>query len=294
MNPLQRLVEAAAKKEALDKVGDRLAGVLQKTVDKVPQSAKVQDFLHGAWLGHPLHPILTDVPIGAWTFAALLDATDLANDERNPAAEKAIQFGMLAAVPTALAGAVDWQHTYGGSRRVGVVHALLNSGGLGMFGLSLALRGSNLAIARMLSLGGIAMVGVSGYFGGHLVANMRVGVKHEAEPAGDPSFFSEASVQGELLEDTPRRVEVDGTPLVMVRHRGAVYALADVCPHLGCSLAEGSISDDAIVCGCHGSTFALEDGRVIHGPSAFPVQVYHPSLPGVEVNPGPALNPGME
>ena len=294
MNPLQRLVEAVAGNEAFDKVGDQIAALLQKTMEKVPQRAVVQDFLHGTWLGHPLHPMLTDIPIGAWTFAAVLDAADLGSDERNPAAEKAIQFGMVAAVPTALAGAMDWQHTQGASRRVGTAHALLNNGALGMFALSLALRGSNLGLSRILSMGGLAMVGVSGYFGGHLVANMRVGVIHEAEPAGEPAVFSEASVEGDLLEDTPRQVEVNGTPMVMVRHSGTVYALADVCPHLGCSLAAGSISGDAIVCGCHGSTFALEDGRVLHGPAAFPVQVYHPWLRGAESNQGPVLNPGME
>ena len=294
MNVLQRLTEAIAANEALDKAGDRVSEALDKAMEKVPQSTAVKDFLHGKWLGHPLHPILTDLPIGAWTFAVVLDAADAASGERSDAPKRAIAFGMLAAVPTALSGAMDWHHTGGGPRRVGVAHALLNNAALGLFGASLALRSKNIALARVMSAGGLGLVGVSGYLGGHLISNMRIGVKHEGETPEEPVVLADASLDGALPEDTPRRIEVDGAPLVVVKHGGRTFVLSDVCPHLGCSLSEGTVAGDGIVCPCHGSTFALEDGRVLHGPSAFPVSAYRSTLPAADRAPGPVLDPGME
>ena len=294
MNPLERLAEKIAGNESLDRAGEKVAGVFDKATSKLPSRARVLDALHGTWLGHPLHPVLTDIPIGSWTFAAIVDVAEMASGKHSSTPGKAIAVGMVAAVPTAITGVTDWRQSYGAAWRVGVVHAALNNAALGLFGLSLALRRDNLGLARVCSFGGLGIVAVSGYLGGYLISNLRMGVKHEAEPAGEPTFFSEASVDGDLQEDTPRRVEVDGTPLMVVRHAGQLYALADVCPHLGCSLSEGTISGDAIVCNCHGSTFALEDGRVLSGPSQVPVASYNPGLRGAEKSPGPLLDPGME
>ena len=101
----------------------------------------------------------------------------------------------------------------------------------------------------------------------------RVGARHESE-ASPPEKTVEVIGDAELAEDAPTQVDVNGLPVVLVRHQGAVYALADLCPHLGCSLAQGTLDGDAIVCGCHGSTFALVDGRVLKGPSTYPVTTY--------------------
>ena len=200
---------------------------------------------------------------------------------------------MLTTLPTAAAGAVDWRQTDGEARRVGTAHSMMNSGALMLYIASLGLRGHNLGLARLLSFSGLAVLGVSGYFGGHLVVHYRVGVRHEAEPARTP-VFSEATLGEDLAEDTPKRIEVDGMPLMAVRHAGRVYALSDVCPHLGCSLSEGALDGDSIVCPCHGSTFALEDGRVIRGPSPFPVEAYHAWSVDDDATPGPILDPGTE
>src|SRR5262245_66674735 len=68
-------LELVEKQEWLDIVSDRV----QKAVAAVYKAGgeggrRVRDFLHGTWLGHPLHPALTDVPLGAWTTALMLDA----------------------------------------------------------------------------------------------------------------------------------------------------------------------------------------------------------------------------
>lgn len=294
MNILKRTADSLSQNKALDPIGERYSQVVEKLLDQFPDRRRAEDALHGKWLGHPLHPVLTDLPMGAWSFGFLLDAADAVRGKQSPATAAAFGFGILTALPTALAGAVDWRQTDGGASRVGVAHALLNSAALGMFGTSLVLRRNHVGLGRLLSTSGIGLIAASGYLGGHLVSNMRVGVIHEAEPAGGATFPGEEAVEGGLTEDTPRQIEVDGAPIMVVKHGGVVYALSDVCPHLGCSLSDGTIEGDAVVCPCHGSTFALEDGRVLAGPSVFPVASYKPGLPDRAQTPGPVLDPGME
>src|SRR5690606_29409401 len=142
-----------------------------------------------------------------------------------------------------------------------------------------------LGLARLLSFGGFGLMNASAYLGGHMVYSLGMGVKHEAG-ASAPAGPRTASVDGGLEEDTPRRVEVDGFPLAVVKHAGKVYALADVCPHMGCSLSEGRVLGRALVCPCHGSTFALDDGRVLKGPSAYPVQAFSATSDGSTVTIG--------
>jgi nitrite reductase/ring-hydroxylating ferredoxin subunit/uncharacterized membrane protein len=290
---MQRLAKAIENDERFDKVAEGISGRMNTALGKLPNRDAVEDVLHGKWLGHPLHPVLTDIPIGAWSFAAVLDLADVISGKRTKRPSGAIAFGMLAAVPTAISGAVDWRQTGGRARRVGVAHALLNNAALGLFALSLALRPRRAGLARLASTAGLGLVGVSGYLGGHLISELHVGIKHEAEPAGEASAFTAASLDGNLPEDTPRKIEMDGTPIVVVRHAGRVFGLSDVCPHLGCSLSEGTISGDAIVCPCHGSTFDLETGQVVRGPSTFPVRAYTPIRPAPQISTSP-IEPGIE
>src|SRR3954468_1182640 len=108
----------------------------------------VKDFLHGTWLGHPLHPVLVQVPIGTWTSAGMLDAIPA----MRPAATMLIGTGVAAAVPAALAGAADWSEQEVGVRRLGVVHALANTVVLGLYVGSLAARAKGRgALGRVLS-----------------------------------------------------------------------------------------------------------------------------------------------
>jgi nitrite reductase/ring-hydroxylating ferredoxin subunit len=235
-----------------------------------------------------LHPVLTDLPIGAWAFAGFLDAISIGDEETNAGADMAIGFGIATAVPTAIAGAADWRQTGGESRRIGAAHALLNSSALGCYVVSLLLRPEHAALARLFGFTGLGLVGVSGYLGGHLMASAGVGTKHESEasaPEGVVSVIGDA----ELPEDTPTQVEVDGLPVMLVRHEGSVFALADICPHLGCSLSQGALDGDAIVCGCHGSMFALSDGRVLRGPSAYAVDAFKTSSSDGSIKVGPKL-----
>jgi nitrite reductase/ring-hydroxylating ferredoxin subunit len=272
----------------VEKVAERLTKVVDTAIGSLPAREKVTDALHGTWLGHPLHPVLTDLPVGAWAFAGVLDLLSIGSRRTNPGADAAIQFGLASAIPTAMAGAVDWRQTDGESRNVGAAHAMLNSGALACYFTSMLLRPEHAALARLFGFAGLGLVGASGYLGGHLVMTARIGAKHESE-ATEPEQAVEVLGDRELPEDTPTQVDVNGLPVVLVRHNGVVYALADICPHLGCSLAQGSLDGDAIVCGCHGSTFALSDGRVLKGPSTYPVATYEITKHNGSIRVGPPI-----
>jgi nitrite reductase/ring-hydroxylating ferredoxin subunit len=273
MQALDRLVARIAREPVFDKAGDRISSFWEASRKQLGLGEGAMDVLHGKWLGHPLHPLLTDVPIGAWLTTAFLDVLDLAGENTATAATWAVGAGVVMAAPTALAGLADWSHTSGEKRRIGVAHALLNTAALGCYTLSLVFRLADGGPAKIFAFAGLGLIGVSAYLGGHLVYSARVGVKHESDAAAPPQSMPAVDLAA-LVEDTPVAVEVKGLPVMVVRHGRAVYALADTCPHLGCSLAQGSVQDGMIVCGCHGSAFDLVDGSLVQGPSVYSVDSF--------------------
>src|SRR5262249_11324967 len=113
--------------EALDPLSDRVQAGVRAAAARGPA---VRDVLAGVGFGHPLHPPLTDVVVGAWTSSLLLDCCG--GERAQGAADGLLAAGSAAAVPTASAGLVDWADLRGASRRVGTVHALGNLTALGL------------------------------------------------------------------------------------------------------------------------------------------------------------------
>jgi len=258
-----------------------------------PVGHKVEDALHGTWLGHPLHPVLTDVPLGAWTAAIAMDAMDTVSgrDRYADGAEAAICIGLVGAAGSALAGLTDWHKTDGKPRRAGLVHGLLNLGATACFTASWVLRRrKERENARICSLVGYLIAVGSAYLGGSLVYRDRIGEDHtDHRPL--PRDFVPVLDEAELPENTPRRVGVAGVQVLLVRRGDQVYALGEVCGHLGGPLAEGNLEDCSIRCPWHGSRFALDDGRVLEGPSTFPQPRYEARISNgrIEVrDPAPA------
>jgi nitrite reductase/ring-hydroxylating ferredoxin subunit/uncharacterized membrane protein len=264
--------EVVERQEWLDAVGDRL----QKAVGAAFHAGgdagrRVRDFLHGTWFGHPLHPALTDIPLGAWTTALVLDAVDVRNrGGLARAADTAIGLGIAGAAGAAATGLTDWQHTAGGDRRVGMGHALLNTAALALYVTALALRrrGARGPGRGLAALGFLVATGAA-YLGGSLVYRRRIGVEHAPRPEPWDEFVP-VLADSDLPEGAPRAVDARGVPVVVVRRHGQVYALAESCAHLGGPLSEGRLEGDALRCPWHGSLFALEDGRVREGPSTYP------------------------
>src|SRR5438309_6145787 len=127
------ILDRVSDSSALDKVIEPVRTAVQAALR--PQALK--DFLHGTWLGHPLHPVVVQVPVGSWISAGLLDAVP----PLRPAATALIGTGVAAAVPAALSGAADWSEQGPGVRRLGALHALLNTAALGLYTGSLVARG---------------------------------------------------------------------------------------------------------------------------------------------------------
>jgi hypothetical protein len=135
----------------------------------------VDHLLGGAWLGHRVHPLAVQVPLGGWLMATLLDLTD--SDKHAAAVDALLLTGCVSALPTAITGAHDLASTSGSQTRVALVHAIVMDVALGLFAAALVKRrrGDRRA-GRRLAIAGTAVAGAGGYLGGHLVYGLGVGV----------------------------------------------------------------------------------------------------------------------
>jgi nitrite reductase/ring-hydroxylating ferredoxin subunit/uncharacterized membrane protein len=267
VKPLAReaVADRIAQLEFLDAVSEPLQAAVRRVV---PQESGLKDLLSGTWLGHPLHPPLTDVVIGTWTSALLLDL--IGGKRGEAAADQLVAAGILAAVPTASAGLSDWADLRGGSRRLGSVHAVGNTSALLLHSLSwLARRRGERRRGLVLSALGYGAATFSAWLGGHLSFAEGVGVNQTAFTEA-PSDWTPVLDEADLGERTPTPARADGLAVVLVRNDQQLHALADRCSHRGCSLHEGALNpDDTLACRCHGSTFRL-DGSIVKGPATSP------------------------
>jgi nitrite reductase/ring-hydroxylating ferredoxin subunit len=246
-----------------------------KTVGKAVRGAispgALKDALSGTWLGHALHPLLTDAVIGSFTSATLLDL--IGGDDSAKASERLIAVGIAAYAPTALTGANDWADSEFADdrvRRVGLVHAVTNATALSLYAASLIARKRGARRrGKLLSLGGATALAAGGFLGGHLSFSKGVGPDQTVYDTG-PEDWTPAADASQLENGRPTRVVVDETPVMLLREGDAYYALHDRCLHRGCSLADGEVDGDVIQCACHGSRFDRRDGAVLRGPATAP------------------------
>ena len=268
MPVLHTVIRRLERWEALDAV----AGPAAAAVGRVVRPGPVRNLLSGTYLGHPLHPPLTDVPIGAWSMSVLLDA--VGGTRCRKAADLLLLTGAVAAVPAAVTGLNDWSDTRGGSRRAGLLHATLNVTALSLFVGSLCARARGCRrTGRGLSLGGYGLMGAGAYLGGHLTYVKGVDVNHTAFE-NRPSDWTPVARDGELSEGRSRKVSAGGAQVLLHRSDGRISALAGTCTHMGGPLEKGEVADGCVTCPWHGSTFALDDGRVVRGPASMPQPSY--------------------
>jgi nitrite reductase/ring-hydroxylating ferredoxin subunit/uncharacterized membrane protein len=250
---------------------DGVAKQLQRLIHARLGSGARRDALTGRWLGHAVHPVLTDLPIGFWTSAFTLDL--IGGRRSRAAAQRLVGLGVLTALPTAASGAADWSDTTGKARRVGLVHAALNSAAIACFTASwFARRRGRHWRGVMYGLAGSTVATGGGFFGGHMVQRLGMGVDHTTF-VELPSEWTATLPATEWVDDTPRRVSAGGADIVVVREGGAWYGLVARCSHAGGPLDEGSVRDGCIECPWHGSRFRLRDGSVARGPAFAPQPV---------------------
>jgi len=261
------LAERLAALEQLDAPASTVAKKVRELIPPGP----VKDALSGTWLGHALHPLLQLVPLGTWTSAVILDL--IGGEDGQASADKLIGTGLLATVPTVMTGWSDYADSTVGNdsvRRIGIVHAVVNGTGAALFAGSLLARGRGArGRGKLLALAGMGTVGAGGWLGGHLAYAEGIGVDNTVFEAY-PRDWTRVADDADVLEGQPRRVEVDGVPLLVVRDGGAVRVLADRCTHRGGPLSGGEIADGCVTCPWHGSVFRLSDGSVERGPAAYP------------------------
>jgi nitrite reductase/ring-hydroxylating ferredoxin subunit/uncharacterized membrane protein len=244
---------------------DGLVFAVRKVARRLIPPGKLRDALHGVWLGHPLHPMLIQAPVGAWLSASIIDATG--GDEK--AARTLVAAGLAAAVPAAVAGSADWSEQHEQQMRVGVVHAAGNITALSLYGASLLSRGPQLS--RALRLAGLAAVSVSGLLGGHISFQLAGGANHaEAVPHLVQPGWHHLMAAADLPEGKPVRQMLGEVPVVAIRSGGAVSVLADQCSHMSGPLSEGELADGCLTCPWHGSVFRVADGSVARGPATAP------------------------
>ncbi len=282
-NPIVDLID---RQQWIGRIGDALAPLVGKSFAAFgSRGRQAKDFLNGVWLGHPLHPVLTDVPVGAWTSAFVFDigAVVGGSEALERAASASIAVGLAGAVGAAVTGLTDWSDTDGSARRVGLVHATMNVTATALYVTSLVMRARRQRwLGRLYGLLGYAVAGSSAYLGGALVYTEQVGIDH-AFGQDVPEQFTPVIHERELKEGRPVLVHVGEVRVVLVRTGSRVHALADTCAHLGGPLSEGNVEHGTIECPWHGSTFALEDGRIVNGPTTYPQPVYECRIRGGQV-----------
>ena len=243
---------------------------------RFPLIRPFKDFLHGTWLGHPLHSAATDIPIGSLLVAVVLDLLDL-----RVAADVTLLVTLMFMLAAAVTGAADYVVTDGTARSRATLHSTLMVVALVLVIVSLVLRASGPAdrtVPVALSLIAFLIVTAGAFVGGEVVyalGNMvsrhafrGPGTKWIALDLGDVT-----DIQA-IPQATPTKARAGINDLVLVRIGTTVHALHATCAHAGGPLAEGKIVDGCIQCPWHFSQFRLEDGRVCHGPAVYDQPAY--------------------
>ncbi|MEU1884417.1 Rieske 2Fe-2S domain-containing protein [Micromonospora rifamycinica] len=268
---MRALMTKLEQATALDRAGDRLQRAVQATLR--PQ--RVRDLLHGVFLGHPLHPAMVQVPVGAWISAAVVD---LLPGQRR-AATTLVALGTVSAVPAAVAGLNDWAELSRDQRRVGLVHAAANTVGLTLYAGSLAARLTGRhGVGRALAYLGLGAASAGAYLGGHLAYKQGAQV---SQSVSELHRMSDGWQPVAELAGLPQRTlvtrEVDDVSVLLYRHGDEVTVMLERCPHQSGPLGEGEVQEidghACVVCPWHGSAFRLNGGEVVHGPSATDQQV---------------------
>ena len=232
----------------------------------------LQDFLNGSWLGHALHPVLTDVVVGGTTMVVFLDILRVffGVNGLEDAVTWTLGLSTLAGVGAIVTGLTDFKDTgTGDERNVAGLHGVINIVAVVIFAISFFARvGGGHDPAFWVALVAYLVISVGAYVGGHVVFKHGYMVNRNAFARGKKAAeFTPILAAADLAEATPTKASLGATALVLVRRGDVVFALKETCSHAGGPLSEGRLDGDTIVCPWHYSAFRLADGAVRHGPA---------------------------
>ncbi|HZU67897.1 MAG TPA: Rieske 2Fe-2S domain-containing protein [Ktedonobacteraceae bacterium] len=266
---------SAPRQPFAERFSDSLQHLIQVVVGsqrKPPR--RLKSFLNGTWFGHPLHPVITDVPVVAWILAAVFDIIWLISPASNTwaayGAFVAVITGLLGALGAIATGLTDWSDTYGSERRIGLNHAIFNAIATILYLISFVLRllagpGDTIASAIPGFVGLVSLI-YAAYLGGEMVFSKGTGVNHTAWEVGSEDYEAVLPLAS-VEENRLYRVMVAGTAVVLLRRGTQLSAISATCPHAGGPLDEGTLDGDVVECPWHGSRFCMRDGRVLTGPA---------------------------
>lgn len=271
---LVRAIESLIDRSTLlQKVGERIQQPLHQALHHGPEPLrKLADVLHGKGSGHPLHPVLTDITIGAWTLGFAFDcwAAWRGDEWAERTADQLTAIGTASAIPTSLTGLADYAGAPKPAHNAATLHALMNDVNIGLYLASLAARRrGDRRQGVLLSATAIGLTTAAAWVGGHLVYRKQVGTDHSTSPDG-PTSWTPAIADRDLEPGAPQRVTVDGAEILLYRADGRIYAMGAVCSHAGAPLENGTFDHHTVTCPWHNSVFDLRDGAVEHGPAVHP------------------------
>jgi nitrite reductase/ring-hydroxylating ferredoxin subunit/uncharacterized membrane protein len=260
----------------LDPVGEFIQGVIGGFYGALGGAGTaLKDVLHGTKLvGHPLHPALTDMPLGLWTFGVIADLIAL-NSHFVPtrAGDLALLLGLVSGLGAAAAGYTDFHETYGLERRTATFHGLLMTLVLLLDVLSLLLRWVGGAAVHPLAVAvaviALVVAAAGMFFGGHVVYAFGTMVDHLAWTSG-PEEAVEVGTPADFPDNSMKRVQAGDMAVLMVRLEGRLWAIPATCTHAGGPLDEGELKGPVVSCPWHGSEFDVRTGDVRRGPATFP------------------------
>jgi len=233
----------------------------------------IQHFLNGTWLGHPVHAMVTDVPVGALTVSIVADLIS-----QHVVADVAMVLGVLAMVAAAVTGLADYTEVDGNARNRATVHGTTMVITLVLYLVSLAIRAGNppdrlpaVAIALIAYL----LLALGAAIGGDLVYLIGTHVdRHAWRGAGAKWISLDLGALPDIPEGGPTKLRAGINDLAVVRAGDQVLAVHAQCAHAGGPLPDGTVVDGQIQCPWHGSRFRLADGHVSRGPAMYDQPAY--------------------
>jgi len=283
----ERISARILKSNLIRKVSAFLDNLMSRSLG-MPAMRPLKIFLNGTWVGHPLHPLLTDIPIGAWTLTILLDLAALlfGFPQLGLAGSIASGIGVAGAFAAGNAGLADWMDIDPPEKAIGAFHAMVNVSATVLFLVSFLMRWRHHWDPGwetfVVALAGYLLSMIGGYLGGVLVFHKGVMINRNAYRNG-PDEFTSVIATRDLAEGQLKRVLVEEQPVLLLKLGGTVYALGAVCSHYGAPLNEGKIVERTIECPWHASQFSLADGRVAQGPACAGLPVYDCKIVNDEV-----------
>jgi nitrite reductase/ring-hydroxylating ferredoxin subunit/uncharacterized membrane protein len=233
----------------------------------------IQNVLNGSWLGHPVHAVVTDVPIGALTVSLVADVIG-----QPIVADVALVIGILAMLASAVTGAADYAEVDGKARERATVHSTIMVVALVVYAISLLIRSGSPA-DRLLPIGlsvvGYLLLSLGAAIGGDLVYLIGTHVnRHAWRGAGAKWIKLDLGDLPDIPQGGPTKLRAGINDLAVIREGDRILAVHAQCAHAGGPLAEGTLVGDAIECPWHGSRFRLADGHNVRGPAMYDQPAY--------------------